>query len=230
MRISNLVICMGDSTTSGSSAASVSYPRRLQRKLGPNWDVVNLGVGGIATAAMYSTTWLTQVKNVFTNAAMKYLVAVGGVNDLAGAADNSGACISAAGSAFTNLKTIFDEMSGDSTWAGGILCTPTPAVGYSSWSANRQIGYVSDSNSLRNKILAYAQTRVTILDIYNVLLDSATAGQMAYQGLSGSVTVNGTVIPKADFATGYSGERGFLHPGDAGHEAIATALASLIPH
>lgn len=201
-----IVVCLGDSTTGGSSTSTLQYPEKLRNLLGYDWECVNAGVGG-ETASQIATRWTNQTRNKYTSNYARWLVLMGGINDIAAG--------TSAATTYAALKAIPDQAVSDGNWTGIIWMTTAPAWGYASLSAGEQTALLS----LNTSISGYTGSNVTIYNTYGLLEDVATTGQLSYLG--------GT---KPDYATSSVSPfgRDYLHYNNAAHSAIATALEAII--
>jgi hypothetical protein len=224
MKVHNIVVCLGDSNTAGSDAASNTYPLYLQQLLGSNWRCVNWGVGNTQTSA-HVTTWTNSIRNKYTNAAKKWLVYFGTPNDFAGQANDEAVQLTTANTAYTNVSGIFNNLVSDANWTGGIILTTTPADNYSGWGVHRQTGY----DSYQSQILAYTGTGVQVVNGHDLLesqatpnrICSATGSSYSFNDYNG----NAQSIARRDYSVKEGGgSADWLHINGNAHQDLATLL------
>ena len=182
MKTNNLVVCIGDSLTAGSGAER-GYPAQLQAILGPQWEVVNLGVPGSysGTSGTYDmgNIWSTYVRQKYTAATKKWLCMLIGTNDLT--YNNTSGTIFTNSIIYNNCTGVWNQAGSDGGWTGGIWMTIPPRVnsivaGAVTWTSGSI--YQTNLMNLNASILAFSGTPPSgiasfyCLDMYKALQDN----------------------------------------------------------
>lgn len=187
------IYALGTSITFGTGDTAASgWAARLQGMLGDSFNITIDGAGGRLVSQMY-TQWTNNVKNH----GYKYLLIEGpGINDVL---TNS----TAASTIYSTIKTLCQEARADTSGSpSGItveIATVTPSNAYSGWTSGKQAIF----DTLRSTELASLSTDcpgVILVDVHNATGDSSDSEKL------------GT----------WTGTSDGLHPGPAGHQAIAT--------
>lgn len=196
------VACLGDSSTYNAATRNIPpYPHQLEQLLGVGYSVANFGNSGDTTSQM-----LTRYAANIQGKGYKYLVFLGGINDIIAGTSPS--------TILANINTLIADCLADNCQV--VLFTVLPPLNYS--------GFVSGTMltpllTLNTDILAITpQTGLYIYDAFTDLQDVVTANQLSYLG--------GT---KPDYKTWIGGTTGnFLDPGPLGSaELAAQALVGI---
>lgn len=136
------VACLGDSITRGGT---ISYPQRLFAGLGYTWGVGQHGVDGNTTTQMLAR-WRSDIRGKDYS----WLVLLGGVNDINGAAT--------AAATYANILTIVTEAKGAGMQV--VLLTVLPFKNATGWSSAKQTELEALNVSIRGT------SGVTVVDTY----------------------------------------------------------------
>lgn len=198
---SKRIAVLGDSILLGSHCnfpPGTKIEQTANTNVAASTAVGNFGVGGYTTSQIY-TKWTSAVKT----RGYTHIVLLGCINDLANAADNSGAQSTAEALCETKIGAIITEARADTSGtAGGIevaVATMTPWSTFSGSSANRQTATQTFNAWVRTQ----ASAHVHVVE----LAADATLG-------TGTLTVPGALNAPMD-----SGDGG--HPSQAGSDRIA---------
>lgn len=158
----SLIVCFGDSRTSGASAETGGsrYPDQLQRLLGPGAEIINAGIPGASLAGLVTLAPGILASLYSSERQKNILILNGGINDIAGgatgantyaslltiaaAAKSSGWTVIATTTLYwhslssgqqTELATYNSDVSGDSTHFDAVV----------DWNADATIGGYSNS-------------------------------------------------------------------------------------
>jgi lysophospholipase L1-like esterase len=162
------VACLGDSLTEvGGTGTTTPYPSALNVLLGVGrWNVVNHGLSG-DTVAQMRTRWTNSIRGA---KAWRFLVFLGGVNDLRGAGT--------AAATFATASSIFDEARADGIIVVILTMTPWKAASSFAWTSGKQAQTEAYNALLLNYCTTYpSQTRCR--DTYDALNDAVDPALLA---------------------------------------------------
>lgn len=223
-RLPQMLIGIGDSTTLGSLATR-TWGDQLRAQLGYGFTFANYGVLG-QTASGGNTIWTTNVRTAlattkFSASPTRRLFLFLGIND--------DLASTPAATTYATLKGIIDAAVADNasvpgTWKHIYFMTPAPCKDYSGWTSGKQ----AIISALNASILGYVGAKVTPVDVYTLLGDSADPDKLSTTA-TGSNTANGVTVPRADYKTASGGgSTDGLHFNNAACAAIATVLKTLM--